>query len=116
VTPHGHLRLDHASYISLFEYHALALLCLSKHNIHHCPAQIVSANYLVRKQQSKRGIERAYQAVTEIRFYDPGSGHILVAVHEKNDLVSIDPSTAKIIARYPVPGIESPHGADLLTS
>ena len=28
--------------------------------------------------------------------YDPGSGHILVAVHEKNELVAIDPATAKI--------------------
>src|SRR5215469_17350713 len=45
--------------------------------------------------------------------YDPGSGHILVAVHEKNELVSIDPSTAKIIARHPMTGIESPHGVSL---
>jgi hypothetical protein len=42
--------------------------------------------------------------------YDPVSQHILVAVHEKNELVAIDPATAKIIARYPVLGIESPHG------
>ena len=68
VIPRGHLRLDHGLYISVFEYQALALLCVSKHNIHHCPAQIISANYLVRKQQSKHGIERAYQPVTEIRF------------------------------------------------
>ena len=45
--------------------------------------------------------------------YDPGSGHILVAVHEKNELVAIDPATAKMIGRYPVPGIESPHGIAL---
>jgi DNA-binding beta-propeller fold protein YncE len=45
--------------------------------------------------------------------YDPGSGHILVAVHEKNELVAIDPATAKIIGRYPVAGIESPHGIAL---
>lgn len=45
--------------------------------------------------------------------YDPVSGHILVAVHEKNELVSIDPSTAKIIGRYPVSGIEHPHGVTL---
>ena len=45
--------------------------------------------------------------------YDPGSGHILVAVHEKNELVEIDPATAKIIGRYPVAGIESPHGISL---
>jgi DNA-binding beta-propeller fold protein YncE len=45
--------------------------------------------------------------------YDSGSGHILVAVHEKNELVAIDPPTAKIVGRYPVPGIESPHGVAL---
>ena len=45
--------------------------------------------------------------------YDSGSGHILVAVHEKNELVSIDPSTAKIIGRYPMRGIERPHGVSL---
>lgn len=32
--------------------------------------------------------------------YDPGSGHILVAVHEINQLVSIDPAAMKIIGRY----------------
>jgi DNA-binding beta-propeller fold protein YncE len=42
--------------------------------------------------------------------YDRGSGHILVAVHEKNELVSIDPASAKIIGHHPVPGIESPQG------
>jgi len=42
--------------------------------------------------------------------YDPGSGRILVAVHQKNELVSIDPATARIISHHPVPGIESPHG------
>jgi DNA-binding beta-propeller fold protein YncE len=45
--------------------------------------------------------------------YDSGSGHILVAVHEKNELVAIDPATAKIIGRYPMQGIESPHGIAL---
>jgi DNA-binding beta-propeller fold protein YncE len=45
--------------------------------------------------------------------YDPGSGHILVAVHEKNELVAIDPATAKIIGRYPLPGIQAPHGIAL---
>jgi YVTN family beta-propeller protein len=45
--------------------------------------------------------------------YDSGAGHILVAVHEKNELVSIDPITAKIIGRFPVTGIEHPHGVAL---
>ncbi|HEY6372627.1 MAG TPA: hypothetical protein VIX37_18760 [Candidatus Sulfotelmatobacter sp.] len=31
--------------------------------------------------------------------YDSGSGQILVAVHEKNELVAIDPAAAKIIGR-----------------
>ena len=45
--------------------------------------------------------------------YDSGSGHILVAVHEKNELVAIDPATARIIGRYAMTGIESPHGVVL---
>jgi len=45
--------------------------------------------------------------------YDAGSGHILVAVHEKNELVAIDPATAQIIGRYSVPGVENPHGIAL---
>lgn len=45
--------------------------------------------------------------------YDPSSGHILVAVHGKNELVAIDPAKAEIIGRYPLPGIENPHGISL---
>ena len=45
--------------------------------------------------------------------YDSASGHILVAVHQKNELVAIDPATAKIIGRYSLPGVESPHGISL---
>ena len=45
--------------------------------------------------------------------YDSGSQHILVAVHEKNDLAEIDPASARIIARHPLPGIDSPHGIAL---
>src|SRR6516225_4416654 len=45
--------------------------------------------------------------------YDTGSGHILVAVHKVNELVSIDPAAMKIIGRYKLPGIENPHGIAL---
>jgi YVTN family beta-propeller protein len=45
--------------------------------------------------------------------YDSGSGHILVAVHGKNEVAVIDPATAKIIGRYPTTGIEHPHGITL---
>ena len=45
--------------------------------------------------------------------YDSGSGHILVAVHGANELVSIDPAAMKIIGRYRLAGIENPHGIAL---
>jgi DNA-binding beta-propeller fold protein YncE len=45
--------------------------------------------------------------------YDPGSGRILVAVHRVNELVAIDPAAMKIVGRYPLPGIENPHGIAL---
>src|SRR5258708_27830767 len=45
--------------------------------------------------------------------YDSGSGHILVAVHEKNEVVAIDPTTLRIICRYPMTCVESPHGIAL---
>jgi DNA-binding beta-propeller fold protein YncE len=45
--------------------------------------------------------------------YDAGSGHILVAVHEKNEVVAIDPATMQIIGRYPMTGVQSPHGIAL---
>ena len=45
--------------------------------------------------------------------YDSGSGHILVAVHNKNELAAIDPATAKIVGRYPMTGIGHPHGVAL---
>jgi DNA-binding beta-propeller fold protein YncE len=45
--------------------------------------------------------------------YDSRARRILVAVHGKNELVSIDPVTAKIVARTPLPGVENPHGIAL---
>jgi DNA-binding beta-propeller fold protein YncE len=45
--------------------------------------------------------------------YDPGSGHILVAVHGTNKVVAIDPTAMKILGRYRLPGIENPHGIAL---
>jgi YVTN family beta-propeller protein len=45
--------------------------------------------------------------------YDAGSGHILVAVHGANEIVSIDPVAMKIIGRYKLPGLENPHGIAL---
>jgi DNA-binding beta-propeller fold protein YncE len=34
--------------------------------------------------------------------YDSGSGRILVAVHQKNEVVAMDPVTMQIIGRYPM--------------
>jgi DNA-binding beta-propeller fold protein YncE len=48
--------------------------------------------------------------------YDSGSGHILVAVHSVNELVAIDPASAKIVGRYSLPRIKNPHGIALDTS
>jgi DNA-binding beta-propeller fold protein YncE len=45
--------------------------------------------------------------------YDSGSGHILVAVHQKNEIVAIDPTTMQIIGRHPVTGVVNPHGIAL---
>ena len=45
--------------------------------------------------------------------YDSGSEQILVAVHEPPELVAIDPASAKIVARYALPGVKEPHGVCL---
>jgi len=45
--------------------------------------------------------------------YDSGSGRILVAVHDVNEVVAIVPATTKIFGRYPLPGIKNPHGIAL---
>jgi DNA-binding beta-propeller fold protein YncE len=45
--------------------------------------------------------------------YDPNSGQILVAVHGLNELVAIDPASAKIVGRYSLPGVSNPHGIAL---
>jgi DNA-binding beta-propeller fold protein YncE len=42
--------------------------------------------------------------------FDSGSGNILVAVHRKNELVSIDPASMQIVNRLALPGGENPHG------
>jgi DNA-binding beta-propeller fold protein YncE len=48
--------------------------------------------------------------------YDQNSGHILVAVHRLNELVAIDPASAKIVGRYSLSGVSNPHGIALDTS
>jgi len=45
--------------------------------------------------------------------YDSGAGQILVAVGEPPALVAIDPASARIVARYPLPGTKTPHGVSL---
>jgi DNA-binding beta-propeller fold protein YncE len=45
--------------------------------------------------------------------YDPRAKRILVGVHRKNEIVAIEPDTLKITGRYPLPGIENPHGIAL---
>jgi DNA-binding beta-propeller fold protein YncE len=45
--------------------------------------------------------------------YDANSERVLVGVHGKNELVAIDPATAKIAGRYPLAEITNPHGIAL---
>ena len=45
--------------------------------------------------------------------YDSGSGSILVAVHKLNQLAVIDPLGMKIMERYPLAGVDDPHGIAL---
>jgi DNA-binding beta-propeller fold protein YncE len=45
--------------------------------------------------------------------YDSGAGKVYVAVHGKNELVTIDPEQAKITARTEMTGLEDPHGIAL---
>jgi DNA-binding beta-propeller fold protein YncE len=45
--------------------------------------------------------------------YDANSGRILVAVHEKNELVAIDPAKLEVTGRFQLPGIQEPHGIAL---
>jgi sugar lactone lactonase YvrE len=42
--------------------------------------------------------------------YDPGSGCILVAVQTLNQIVAIDPMSAKVVGRYAPEGADHPHG------
>jgi DNA-binding beta-propeller fold protein YncE len=45
--------------------------------------------------------------------YDSVSHCIVVAVQTRNQLVAIDPATARIVARYDLPGSDHPHGFTL---
>jgi DNA-binding beta-propeller fold protein YncE len=45
--------------------------------------------------------------------FDPVTGHILVGVHDANELVVIDPARGEIIGSYPTTGAEDPHGIAL---
>src|SRR6516162_5945170 len=68
--------------------------------------------FFTSKRRTSRMVEKAKRRPAGQGTFSV-SGYILVAVHEKNELVSIDPTTAKIIGRYPVTGIEHPHGVSL---
>ena len=81
--------------------------------------------FVSNEQGSADGVidARTNAFVTEIKLggeagntvYDPGSEHILVGVHGKNELVTIDPVNATILAHTPLPGIGNPHGIALDT-
>ena len=45
--------------------------------------------------------------------YDPVARRIVVALHRRNELVTIDPATATITSRTPLPGVGNAHGVVL---
>jgi DNA-binding beta-propeller fold protein YncE len=45
--------------------------------------------------------------------YDPRARRILVAVHESDELVAIDPETMNIMGRHGLAGVTSPHGVTI---
>ena len=61
-------RLDHSPNIAILENYASALSSFSNGDIYHGATQIVRPNHLIREQYSKRGIDRAHEAIAEIRF------------------------------------------------
>jgi DNA-binding beta-propeller fold protein YncE len=45
--------------------------------------------------------------------YDPGTGHILVAVQSRNEVIEVDPRTDQVTARHMLKGASNPHGMAL---
>jgi DNA-binding beta-propeller fold protein YncE len=48
--------------------------------------------------------------------YDPASQHIFANVQSRNELVEIDPTTDKIVARHNLSGGQGPHGLQIVPS
>jgi len=45
--------------------------------------------------------------------YDSGAKQILVAVHETDELVAIDPEAMRIVGRHRLTGVTTPHGVSI---
>ena len=45
--------------------------------------------------------------------YDSGAKQILVAVHETDELVAIDPEAMRIVGRHKLTGVKTPHGVSI---
>ncbi|HXM57581.1 MAG TPA: YncE family protein [Candidatus Dormibacteraeota bacterium] len=45
--------------------------------------------------------------------YDPWTGRVLVAVAGRQELDAIDPQSATVVARYPLPGCQGAHGVQV---
>ena len=59
---------DHRSDVTVLENPAFTLHRFPDDNVHHGPRQVVGRNHLVWEEQPKRGVDRAQEAVAEIRF------------------------------------------------
>ncbi len=62
-------RLDHCSDLPILENDASSRRCSPDGDTDHGPGQVVGANYQAGEQHPKRGVDRAQQAVAEIRFF-----------------------------------------------
>jgi len=59
--------LDDGLDVAVLQNEPPTFLCSPHHHIHHGAGQVVGANYLMREYQSKCGVDRAQQALAEIR-------------------------------------------------
>ena len=81
----GHVRrTDQCPDVTVLENLTFALRCFLERNIDHGPPQVVGPNHLVGEEQPKRGVDRAQEAIAEIRLL-PGLHRVDVGGPEDID-------------------------------
>src|SRR5260370_17927080 len=62
-------RSNDGSAVAILKNNASRLLPNADDDIHHCPGQVVGPNDLIGEQHAKNRVDRAQQAVAQIRFF-----------------------------------------------